>query len=118
MEKYDIIVLAGQSNAFGQGLGDVTREYVPDERIHIMKDDANPKFVREDGIVKLALKWPAENTISVADERLNADGKKVGETGYRKGGAAEYVKHLMEFRAVGGKAFAATPCAVEELEQD
>ena len=46
------------------------------------------------------------------------DGKKVGETGYRKGGAAEYVKHLMEFRAVGGKAFAATPCAVEELEKD
>jgi protein disulfide-isomerase len=49
---------------------------------------------------------------------LDGDGKKVGETGYRKGGAAEYVKHLMEFRAVGGKAFAATPCAVEELEKD
>ena len=29
---------------------------------------------------------------------LDGDGKKVGETGYRKGGAAEYVKHLMGFR--------------------
>ena len=25
---------------------------------------------------------------------------------------------LMKFRAVGGKAFATTPCAVEELEKD
>ena len=49
---------------------------------------------------------------------FNGDGKKVGETGYRKGGAAEYVKHLMEFRAAAGKAFATTPCAVEELEKD
>ena len=29
---------------------------------------------------------------------LDGDGKKVGKTGYREGGAAEYVKHLMDFR--------------------
>ena len=29
---------------------------------------------------------------------LDGDGKKVGETGYRQGGAAEYVKHLKSFR--------------------
>ncbi len=29
---------------------------------------------------------------------LDGDGKKVGETGYRQGGAAEYVKHLQSFR--------------------
>ena len=29
---------------------------------------------------------------------LDGDGKKVGETGYRRGGAAEYVKHLKSFR--------------------
>jgi hypothetical protein len=28
---------------------------------------------------------------------LDGDGKKVGETGYRQGGAAEYVKHLKSF---------------------
>ena len=42
MEKYDIIILAGQSNAQGQGRGPVTKEFVPDERIHFMKDDSNP----------------------------------------------------------------------------
>ena len=29
---------------------------------------------------------------------LDGDGKKIGETGYRKGGAAAYVDHLMGFR--------------------
>ncbi len=29
---------------------------------------------------------------------LDGDGKKVGKTGYRQGGAAEYVKHLKSFR--------------------
>jgi len=78
MEKYDIIILAGQSNAQGQGRGPVTREFVPDERIHFMKDDSNPKFSHEGGITKLVMKWPAVNTISVADERRNANGDKIG----------------------------------------
>ena len=38
MEKYDIIILAGQSNAEGQGLGETAVEYTPDERVHFMKD--------------------------------------------------------------------------------
>ncbi len=29
---------------------------------------------------------------------LDGDGKKIGKTGYREGGAAEYVKHLKSFR--------------------
>ena len=29
---------------------------------------------------------------------LDGDGNKVGKTGYRKGGAAGYVEHLMGFR--------------------
>ena len=29
---------------------------------------------------------------------LDGDGKKVGKTGYREGGAAKYVKYLMDFR--------------------
>lgn len=32
-EKYDIFIQAGQSNAEGSGLGPVTEEYIPDERI-------------------------------------------------------------------------------------
>ena len=34
---------------------------------------------------------------------FDGDGKKVGETGYRKGGAAAYVDHLMDFRKRGNK---------------
>lgn len=33
MEKYDIFIQAGQSNAEGTGGGSVTEEYIPDERI-------------------------------------------------------------------------------------
>lgn len=33
MEKYDIFIQAGQSNAEGTGSGPVSKEYVPDERI-------------------------------------------------------------------------------------
>ena len=29
---------------------------------------------------------------------LDGNGNKIGKTGYRQGGAAEYVKHLMSFR--------------------
>ena len=68
MEKYDIIILAGQSNAEGQGLGEVTTEFVPDERVHFMKDDTGFKFAKVDGVTKLVGKWPAVNTITVADE--------------------------------------------------
>ena len=74
-EKYDIIILAGQSNAEGQGIGAVTREFVPDKRIHFMKDDANPKFVTENGVTRLVMKWPATNSICVADERITENGK-------------------------------------------
>lgn len=75
MEKYDIIILAGQSNAEGKGRGPVTREFVPNQRIHFMKDDANPKCSSENGVIKLAMKWPAVNTVSVADEQVTDKGK-------------------------------------------
>jgi len=78
MEKYDIIILAGQSNAEGQGQGDVTKPFVPDERIHIMKDDTNFKFVTKDGVAVLTGKWPAQNTITVADEWLHPVRGKMG----------------------------------------
>ncbi|MBR2938190.1 MAG: hypothetical protein IKB80_06865 [Oscillospiraceae bacterium] len=78
MEKYDIIILAGQSNAQGQGRGPVTREFVPDERIHFLKDDSNPGFTSVDGVAKLVMKWPAVNTIEVANERKNKLGQDVG----------------------------------------
>lgn len=29
---------------------------------------------------------------------LDGDGNKIGETGYRKGGAAQYVAHLLDIK--------------------
>lgn len=76
-EKYDIIVLAGQSNAEGQGQGEVTEEYVPDERIHFMKDAFNAHFVTTDDVSVLHYDWPAPTSVSVADERIK-DNVKMG----------------------------------------
>ena len=73
----DIIILAGQSNAEGQGRGDVTEAYVPDERILLMTDDFGAHFVTTDGVSVLHYKWPAVNSIAVADER-EKNGVKFG----------------------------------------
>lgn len=74
-EKYDIIVLAGQSNAEGQGQGEVTEEYAPDERIHFMSDAFNARFVTTDGVSVLHYDWPAPSSVSIADERIKNDVK-------------------------------------------
>lgn len=73
--KYDIIVLAGQSNAEGQGIGPVSEEYVPDKRVMLMKDDTNFKFVNQDGKIILSYKWPAENIFEVAQETVKPKGQ-------------------------------------------
>lgn len=77
-EGYDIIILAGQSNAEGQGRGEIAQEYVPDARILKMTDDFNAHFVTTDGVSVLHYNWPATNTISVADEKYNKSGVKLG----------------------------------------
>ena len=41
---WDIIILAGQSNAEGFGLGEASGEYEKDERIYCLNDDAAPHF--------------------------------------------------------------------------
>ena len=76
-DKLDIIVLAGQSNAQGQGQGETEKEYVPNERVLMMTDDADPKFVTENGTVRLVMKQPAINQVAVAEERTE-QGKKIG----------------------------------------
>ncbi|MBQ9729203.1 MAG: hypothetical protein IJV80_00115 [Clostridia bacterium] len=44
MENYDIIVLAGQSNAWGFGVGEVDNEYLPDNDIYMLKDVEQGKY--------------------------------------------------------------------------
>ena len=68
MDKLDIIVLAGQSNAAGSGRGEVTHPYVRDERILMMTDDSNPREEKDGDRGYLKLDLPANNFISVAEE--------------------------------------------------
>lgn len=77
METYDIIILAGQSNAEGQGIGPVTREYAPDARIMMMTDDAEFAHIQENGKLQLTMKKPEKTFFSVADERV-VNGEKMG----------------------------------------
>lgn len=92
-EKYDIIVLAGQSNAEGQGRGDVEQEFVPDERIHFMNDNFDAHFVTTDGVSVLHYNWPAESSVTVAEER-EKNGVKYGCFAFRF--AEKYVAECLE----------------------
>ena len=68
MDKLDIIILAGQSNAAGTGTGEVTQPYRADERILMMTDDSNPRFETEGDFVCLKMDLPATNQIAIAEE--------------------------------------------------
>lgn len=79
-EKFDIILLAGQSNSSGYGEGPVTKEYVPNERVLLMENDAVPFYaVPEDGspyrFIMKFLNPAARNTVRIADEVLCDYGK-------------------------------------------
>lgn len=78
-EKYDIIILAGQSNAEGCGLGEVENEFVPNERIHNLLDNATYSYKKyEDGRDYLDLICQNEKTIEIAEEKLNENKQKLG----------------------------------------
>lgn len=64
---YDIIVLAGQSNAEGWGHGAARAAYRPDERILWVDDDAAPHYPV--GSTTLEMHAPATSRITVARER-------------------------------------------------
>ncbi|GHU38009.1 hypothetical protein FACS1894105_11180 [Clostridia bacterium] len=52
-EQFDIIIVAGQSNAVGRGIGEVSDEFIPSERILAMEKDLSisyaTEFVNENG---------------------------------------------------------------------
>ena len=112
---WDIIILAGQSNAEGFGLGEVSSEYEKDERIYCLNDDAAPHFEKvSDGTSErdvLRLNLPALQYICPAEEPVGAAGK-VGKLALwfaknyvAKGLLKEGRKVLVVNAAVGGTGF-------------
>lgn len=110
--SYDIIVLAGQSNAEGTGLGEGP-VFLQDKRIMRLYDPQDNGFEKnEDGEMVLKVKKPWSFLISEAEERM-CDGivrgsfglwfaKAYIERGFLKPGR----KILMVNAAVGGTGFA------------
>ena len=97
-EKFDIIIQAGQSNAEGNGMGDVENPYKPSEDVWFMNGalDSHEFYlypaqesIRKNEVLSNFIFKFAENYVS--DKRLN-DGRKllilcaaVGGTGFIKG---------------------------------
>ena len=73
MEKYDIIIQGGQSNAEGAGRGETREEYLPDERILYLNA---PKTVTTHKGMTYVTYRNQPLVIEVAEERV-ADGVKV-----------------------------------------
>lgn len=109
-EKFDIIILAGQSNASGCGIGPTTMLWSFDQDILMMKG----RFLRDDGNEferdASKLKYSAKYTLSVADERP-AEGYRRGVLAlpfakrYKEEFLSEDRKILIVDTALGGTGF-------------
>ena len=107
MKGYDIIILAGQSNAAGCGRGEA-EEWIPDSDILQMTAPKNA-FI-EDGLVKVEF-FDEPFEIDVADERI-AEEDKVRDLSlhfsklYKESGRLETDRKLLILRcAIGGTGF-------------
>ncbi len=112
-DAFDIIIVAGQSNAEGYGVGEVTEKYVPDERALFLDDSANARFEKnEQGKDVFTLEFPTPIAVSVADEPIGDQGR-LGKLSLffvkrymESGRLAEGRKLLVVNAAVGGTGFA------------
>ncbi len=112
MEKYDIIVLGGQSNAEGYGVGAATEEWIPDDRILWLNDNANPRFEKDENDKDVfKMDEATETKITIAEEPIGSQGK-VGKLafffakGYIESGLLKNGRKLLIVNAaVGGTGF-------------
>ncbi len=112
MDKYDIIVLGGQSNAEGYGVGAVTEEWIPDERVLWLNDNANPHFEKDENDKDVfKMDKATETKITIAEEPIGSQGK-VGKLafffakGYIESGLLKNGRKLLIVNAaVGGTGF-------------
>lgn len=75
-ENYDIIILAGQSNAHGCGLGETTQPWVLDERINMLQSSFQADIAKtEYGNEYLDLKFFDDYSIESADERVEGENR-------------------------------------------
>ena len=107
-QAYDIVILAGQSNAEGCGVGEVEREYIPDDRVCFLHAEMTVEH-RPDNVYIDFLDKPFD--LSIAKEK-ESDGKKYGnfsltfaEKYIQSGFLQENRKLLIVRMGVGGTGF-------------
>ena len=110
-EKYDVIILAGQSNAEGSGIGDVRHKFKNNDKIFILEDKNRPKIKGE--VDLLVVGKETDCNIIPAKEYSLETGEKLGN--FSLSFAEEYIKQgllkdgrklLIVYTAIGGTGFA------------
>ena len=125
-EKFDIIILAGQSNAQGHGMGPVEEPFVASDRIMYLCDNSNIHFEKnEQGEDYLFLPEECQKSIRVAQEAGEfdkPDGQRVGNLSlifakkYLNNGLLDDGRKLLIIHsAVGGTGFAKKQWGVGNL---
>ena len=75
-EKLDIIVIAGQSNAEGYGIGPCERSFRPTPKILMMRDTDNQGYSVDDKTHgKFNIQMPRDYLIGIAEERCSTSGR-------------------------------------------
>lgn len=112
-EKLDIIIMAGQSNADGSGIGDDKFEYVPDNDILGMRGSFSSSIKKSEyGNEYLDLKLSDNYYIEVDDSIVNDKGQKLGclafsfAKEYKKNNLEKGRKILIIHASIGGTGFA------------
>ena len=109
MDKYDIIILGGQSNAEGCGIGPVNKEYEPNSDILYLTAEKTV-VVDSEGMHITYKEQPF--LVSKAEERLSEEGASLGDFSlsfakeYIEGGYLKEGRKLLIVRAaIGGTGF-------------
>ena len=120
-EKFDIILIAGQSNAEGCGLGEDKFEFVLDNDIMIMRGFFEALMKKSEcGNTYLDFKFSDEYKISNADYIFNNDNQKTGcfafsfAKEYKANWLEKGRKILIVHTAIGGTGFASNHWGVDD----
>ena len=113
MIKYDIIVVAGQSNAEGNGIKKDDKEIISEKVYQIADKNYIGTKVLDDGKVIIDMVYPTEMVFEKAHERVDANGNKFADFSetfakcYIDGGFLEKGRKVLIIKtAVGGTGFA------------
>ena len=110
---FDVIVIAGQSNAEGNGIKKDDKEFVSEKVYQIADKNNIGTKVLEDGKVIIDMVYPTEIVLEKAHERISADNKKMADfsetfaKNYIDGGYLRKERKVLIIKtAVGGTGFA------------